>query len=89
MTQKTLEQKVRKFEKTIERGDSIELQYEGETIERYDFFEYSLDSKTPVDWLRGALCFEVMMKDRDIDKVTLKFNKTQNIQIGNCMITIL
>ena len=74
MTKEALIRKVRKFEKTIERGDSIELQYDGKTIERYDFFEYSLDSKTPVDWLRGALCFEVTMKNRDIDKVTLKFN---------------
>lgn len=78
MANRKLEKQVKEFSKDIEKGDAIELLYEGESIARYDFTEWSIDSKTPLDWLRGALCFEISLKGRDESKATLHFTKCSN-----------
>lgn len=71
--QKKLEKQIKKIEKTIKRGDCIDLMYDGDSIARYEFTEWSIDSKTPIMWLRGCLAFEVSLKGRDINKVSIKF----------------
>jgi hypothetical protein len=73
--QKKLEKEIKKIDKQLKCGDSIELMYDGESIERYDFVERSIDCKTPLQWLRGCLVFEISFRGRDINKVTLKYNK--------------
>lgn len=95
---KKLEKEIRKIDKQLKCGDSIELMYDGESIAKYEFTERSIDCKTPLQWLRGCLCFEISLKGRDINKVTLKYNKGVNnraindvtgYKIGNCRITII
>ncbi len=96
--QKKLEQEIRKIDKKLKCGDSIELMYDGKSIAKYDFVERSIDCKTPLQWLRSCLCFDISLKGRDINKVTLKYNKGVNnraindvtgYKIGNCRITII
>lgn len=86
---KKLEQEVKKIDKKLKRGDRIELLYNGEEIARYDYFERSIDSKTSLQWLRECFVFEIDLKGRDINKVSLKHNKAINLTIGNCGITII
>lgn len=87
--QNKLEKEIKKIDKQLKCGDSIELMYDGESVAKYDFVERSIDCKTPLQWLRGCLCFEIAFKDRDINKVTLKYNKVTHHQVGNCIITII
>ena len=75
MKQKELEKQVRKFSKNIKAGDKIIMKYKGETIATYEFIEWSIDSKSPIDWLRGCLIFQISLKARDINKVELDFVK--------------
>jgi hypothetical protein len=70
---KKLIRQIREIEKTIERGDTIDLMYEGKSLANYDFVEWSIDGKTPEQWLRGCLCFEISLKGLDINKASLKF----------------
>lgn len=86
---KKLEQQVKRIDKKLKCGDRIELLYDGEEIARYDYFERSIDSKTPLEWLRGCYVFDITLKGRDINKVSLKHNKAINLTIGNCGITII
>lgn len=86
---KKLEQQVKRIDKKLKYGDKIELLYDGEEIARYDFFERSIDCKTPLQWLRECFVFEIDLKGRDINKVSLKHNKVINLTIGNCGITII
>ena len=87
--QKKLEQEVRKIDKQLKCGETIDLIYDGDKIAQYEFTERSIDCKTPLQWLRGCLCFEISLKGLDINKVTLKHNKVTHHQIGNCRITII
>ena len=75
MNQKQLEAKIKRLSKDLKKGDSFELMYDGQCIASYEFTEWSIDSKTPLDWLRGCLIFCVSLKGRDIDKVRLNFSK--------------
>ena len=87
--QKKLEQEIKKIDKQLKCGDSIELMYDGESVAKYDFVERSIDCKTPLQWLRGCIFFEIKYRGRDINKVTLKYNKVTHHQVGNCRITII
>ena len=89
MARVDLEKEIKKFSKNIKMGDKIELMYDGESIAEYVFVEWSLDSKTPLDWLRGCMCFDVALKNRDESKLSLKFSKAKDIQLGNTRITIV
>lgn len=73
MSKKELEKKVRDFSQNIKKGDIIELLYDGEVIARYEFNEWSFDSKSPIDWLRGLFVFEIKYRGRDIKKTDLVF----------------
>ena len=73
--EKKLIRQIRKISKTIQCGESIDLMYDGESVARYDFVEWSIDSKTPEQWLRGCICFEIDLKGRDISKVELRYNR--------------
>ena len=75
MTQKELERKVNAFSKRIRPGDTINMKYDGHTIASYEFIEWSIDAKTPRGWLLGCLCFDINLKGRDINKVSLEFAK--------------
>lgn len=67
---KKLERQILKIDKQLKKGDTINLLYDGEIVDQYNFIERSIDSKTPLQWLRACLCF----KGYDINKVTLKLN---------------
>jgi len=86
---KKLEKEINKIAKTIKCGESINLIYDGEVIAKYEFTEWSIDSKTPLQWLRLCLCFDINLKRRDINKVSLKYNKVINHKVGNCRITLI
>lgn len=73
--EKKLIRQIRKIEKTIQCGDTIDLMYEGESIANYEFVEWTIDSKTPEDWLRGCIFFEIKYRGRDINKVSLKYTR--------------
>lgn len=75
MNQKQLESKIKRLSKNLKKGDSFELLYDGRSIGTYEFTEWTIDSKTPLDWLRGCIVFGVILKDRDIEKVQLKYSK--------------
>jgi hypothetical protein len=49
--------------------------YDGQSIANYEFTEWTIDSKTPEQWPRGCLVFEIDLKGRDINKVELKYNQ--------------
>lgn len=70
-----LEKQVKKIGKTIKRGETIDLIYDGDKIAQYEFTEWSIDSKTPREWLRLCLCFDINLQHRDINKVSLRYNK--------------
>ena len=72
--EKKLERKIKKIEKKIEKGDVLEFIYDGNTIGSYEFTEWSLDAKTPLQWFRICMCFEVKLNGLDTNKVTIKFN---------------
>ena len=73
--ERKLIRQIKRISKTIKRGESIDLMYDGQSIANYDFVEWSIDSKTPEQWLRGCLCFEISLKGLDINKVELKYNQ--------------
>lgn len=75
--QKALEKEIKKIDKKLKRGDRINLMYEGNSIAQYDFTERTIDSKTPLQWLRICLCFDIILKRRDINKVELKYTPIQ------------
>lgn len=75
MNQKLLESKIRRLSKNLGKGDTFELLYDGESIAKYEFTEWSIDAKTPIDWLRGCLVFCVLLEGRDINRVSLRFQK--------------
>jgi hypothetical protein len=54
-------------------GKKIEMLYDGELIGTYELWSmYEPDCKTPEEWLNGNICFEIRLKHRDIEKVTLR-----------------
>ena len=73
--EKKLIRQIRRIERTIQCGGSIDLIYDGEVIAKYEFLEWSIDCKTPEQWLRGCLVFEIDLKGRDISKVELRYNR--------------
>jgi hypothetical protein len=73
--EKKLIRQIRRIEKSIQCGESIDLMYDGQSIANYEFTEWTIDSKTPEQWLRGCLVFEIGLKGRDINKVELKYNQ--------------
>ena len=75
MNKKQLESKIRKLSKNLEKGDTFELFYDGESIAKYEFVEWSIDAKTPIGWLRECLTFGVSLRGRNINKVSLNFSK--------------
>lgn len=75
MKKSELESKVRKFSKTISKGDVIKLTHKGMEIAKYEFTEYSIDSKTPIEWLRGCFVFEIGMNGIDVEEVDIEFIK--------------
>lgn len=78
MTTKQLENKVKRITRSLEKGDAIEMLYDGECIAKYDnkYGEiFSPDTKTPLQWLRGCLVFEVALRGRDASKVELVHKK--------------
>lgn len=73
--ERKLIRQIRRIEKTIQCGESIDLMYDGQSIANYDFVEWSIDCKTPEDWLRGCIFFEIKYRGRDINKVELRYNR--------------
>ena len=71
---KRLEQEIKKIDRRLKKGDTIKLLYGNEVIAQYNFIEKTIDSKTPLQWLRICLCFNIISKGLDINKVTLRLN---------------
>lgn len=56
-----------------ENDNVIQMMYDGEVIAEYKCdCLYEPDCKTPEQWVRGCSCFEISLKHRDIEKVTLR-----------------
>lgn len=73
MDKKTqLEKEVRAFSKKCQCGDTISMYYDGNCTATYTFTERTLDSKTPLQWLRELMCFDIDLRGRSIDKVELR-----------------
>lgn len=68
-----IKREVKKISKNIKKGDAIVLLCESHEIARYEFDEWSIDSKTPEDWITGCIVFEVKYANRDINKCKIKF----------------
>lgn len=75
MDKKQLEAKVKKMSKTIAIGDAIILTHNGKEIARYNCIDKSIDTKTPLDWLRGCFVFEIGMKGIDIKEIDVELVK--------------
>lgn len=73
--ERKLIRQIKQISKTIKRGESIDLMYDGQSIANYDFVEWTIDCKTPEQWLRGCIFFEIKYRGRDINKVELKYNQ--------------
>lgn len=73
--QEKLEAKIKRLSKNLKKGDTFELIYNGLSVASYEFTEWSADAKTPLNWLQQCLCFCIHLKDRDINKVRLKYSK--------------
>ncbi len=71
--EQNIKHQVKKIAKTIKKGDSIILLYDGSELSRYDYVERSIDSKSPEDWINQCLCFDVKLRGRDINKCEIKF----------------
>ena len=67
---KELTKEIQRINKTLRKGDRIDLLYGNDSIAHYDFIERSIDCKTPLQWLRSCLVFDIALKKRDIDKVS-------------------
>jgi hypothetical protein len=73
--ERKLIRQIKRVSKTIKRGESIDLMYDGQSIANYEFTEWTIDSKTPEDWLRGCIFFVIKYRGRDINKVSLKYTR--------------
>jgi hypothetical protein len=52
----------------------IKMSYQKETIGTYDLpYDGSIDMKSPESWVRGNVCFEIKLRDKDVNKVELKY----------------
>ena len=72
MTEKKLISEVKAWGKKCAIGDVLQLEYEGQIIGEYENIDnWHIDSKTPEQWIRGCIAFEIKMKGRDIEKCTL------------------
>ena len=72
-----LVRQVNRLARKAEDKNVIQMMYEGENgIEVIASYEclgmYEPDVKSPEEWVRGCSCFEVTLKGRDIEKVTLR-----------------
>lgn len=72
MTEKKLISEVKAWGKQNAIGDVLQLEYEGQILGEYKVSDYwYADSKTPEQWIRGCIAFEIELKGRDIEKCTL------------------
>lgn len=72
-----LVRQVNGFARKAEDKNVIQMMYDGENgIEVIASYEclgmYEPDSKTPEEWVRGCSVFEVQLRGRDLNKVTLR-----------------
>ena len=68
-----LVRQVNRLARKAENDNVIQMMHEGEVIAEYSCdCMYEPDAKSPEEWVRGCSCFEVMLKGRDIEKITLR-----------------
>ena len=68
-----LVRQVNGFARKAENDNVIQMMYEGEVIAEYSCdCMYEPDVKSPEEWVRGCSCFEVTLRGRDLEKVTLR-----------------
>ena len=68
-----MEKEIRKITKRIKKGDVIKLMCNSEEVACYEFIEWSIDSKSPIDWLRGCLIFEIKLRGKNINDCSIEF----------------
>lgn len=73
--------RIEEIEDTIKMGDKLFFNYMGEIVAEYQFVEWSGDAKSPMDWFRGCLFFEVTMNGGDVTKVHIGFKKNTDPDI--------
>lgn len=56
-------------------GDKIVVKYDGEVLGEYEVMPLSIDMKTPEDWIRGIILFDVEWKARDLNNVEVELIK--------------
>lgn len=74
----TLRKQVNRLFKSGPEGSTIEFVVNDEVKGTYDIPQnhfVSLDSKSPIDWLNGCVCFEVDMKGIKNAKVGLRMRR--------------
>ena len=69
-------------------GDKIFFNYDGKQVAEYQFVEWSMDAKSPMDWFKGCVCFEVTIKGLDPTKVEITFEKNTDPDIFKKMFNL-
>ena len=73
-----LVRRVKTIDKTHQRYKLL-MKYDGETIAEYDMSdgERTLDTKSPEQWVRGAMCFLIHFQNKDEEKVSIEKIKVE------------
>lgn len=73
-----LVRRVKTIDKTHQRYKLL-MKYDGETIAEYDMSdgERTLDTKSPEEWVRGAMCFLIYFQNKDEEKVSIEKIKVE------------
>ena len=79
---------IEEIEDTIQMGDKIFFNYDGKQVAEYQFVEWSMDAKSPMDWFNGCVCFEVTIKGLDPTKVEITFEKNTDPDIFKKMFNL-
>ena len=69
---------VRAVEATIKAGDKLFFLYDGKRVAEYLFIEWSMDSKSPSDWLMGCFTWEIFLNGLNAEKVTLELERNKD-----------
>lgn len=78
---KKLVHQIETIEDEIKMGDELFFKYDGNVVAEYQFIEWSADAKSPMDWFRGCMCFEVTLKCGDVTKVEVDYKKNTDPDI--------
>jgi len=75
VTKTGLVKQVHQLFKDGEDGDKIVVKYDGEVLGEYEIMPLSIDTKTPEDWIRGVIFFDIEYKGLDLDNAKVELFK--------------